>query len=118
MYFVNSYITVAVYLALISVVFVAAAYWYRLRAAEGRLRRMMMPETHDDSLWHRHAGRNQCGENLATRHARSSNALPALSGYRPVRVLARRRGYRQQQFLSECLALQRGSLVAVGSSFP
>jgi Family of unknown function (DUF6455) len=42
MYFVNSYITVAVYLAFISVVFVAAAYWYRLRAAEGRLRRMMI----------------------------------------------------------------------------
>jgi hypothetical protein len=42
MYFINSYFTVAIYLALISIIIGAAYYWYSLVASESRLKRMMV----------------------------------------------------------------------------
>ena len=41
MYFVNSYFTVAIYLAVATGVFLAIFHWRNLLASEGRLRRMM-----------------------------------------------------------------------------
>ena len=41
MYFVNSYFTVAIYLAVATSLFLAIFHWRKLLAAESRLRRMM-----------------------------------------------------------------------------
>ena len=41
MYFVNSYFTVAIYLAVATSLFLAIFHWRNLLAAESRLRRMM-----------------------------------------------------------------------------
>jgi hypothetical protein len=41
MYFVNSYFTVAIYLAVATSLFLAISHWHNMLASEGRLRRMM-----------------------------------------------------------------------------
>jgi hypothetical protein len=41
MYFVNSYFTVAIYLAVATGLFLAIFHWHNMLASEGRLRRMM-----------------------------------------------------------------------------